>query len=164
MAIFQVPQFLDIKPKIFGPFDFKQFIFLLVAIGLSYLAFQIFSNFIAIILSTLFISLSLFLGFFKLNGLPVTKLFLKIVSHYFFKPKIYIWQKNINQNLTQKKETETDIKKIREKMSLTEKLKDLKLLVINKNNLKQKNNKTIQDFFVKKITGEKIKVKKVDYL
>ena len=37
---YQVPQFIDVEDKIFGPFTFKQFIYMIGGIALSYIIYR----------------------------------------------------------------------------------------------------------------------------
>jgi len=46
---FQVPQFIEIESKIFGPLTFKQFIYLAGGAGLSFLFYAFLPFFIAVI-------------------------------------------------------------------------------------------------------------------
>ena len=43
MAVYKVPQDVEAEDKLLGPFSFKQFIFLIVAIGMIALAWGLFS-------------------------------------------------------------------------------------------------------------------------
>ncbi len=90
---FQVPQFIEVEDKIFGPLTLKQFIYLAGGIGASialwlYIPFKI----LAIILILPVMAFALALAFYKSNG----KAFIDIVEaafYYYIGSKLYIWKK-----------------------------------------------------------------------
>ncbi|MEM4648268.1 MAG: PrgI family protein [Candidatus Pacearchaeota archaeon] len=157
MAIFQVPQFLDIKPKIFGPFDFSQFAYIFIDVILVYIFIKTFNLTLAIILSLITSTLTFALAFLKINGLPFIKILNNLIKFY-IKPQNYIWQKNYKKIEIK----EEEILNIRKSITLKERLNDITNKLISKKNISKEksNNLTI----LKNITGEKIKAKKIDYL
>lgn len=90
---FQVPQFIEIEDKIFGPLTIKQFIYLAGGVGASivlwlYIPYKI----ISVILILPVVALALALAFYKTNG----KSFLDILEaafYYYIGSKLYIWRK-----------------------------------------------------------------------
>lgn len=90
---FQVPQFIEVEDKIFGPFTLKQFIYLVGGAGLSYLAYALIGNlFISAIVILPIVGLALALAFYKINNKP----FINVVEagfNYFLGNKLYIWKK-----------------------------------------------------------------------
>ena len=100
---FRVPQFIDIEDKIFGPFTFKQFIYLVGGAGMSYLVYRFLPLLIAIPLILPIAGTALALTFYKVNGQP----FVDIMQSYFnylFKNKLYIWKKSKAEKIPEKKE------------------------------------------------------------
>ncbi len=88
---FQVPQFIDIEDKIFGPFTFKQFVYLAGGAGGAYAMFKLLPGFIAIFFAIPIAALALALTFYKVNGKP----FVEVLQAYFiyaFKSKLFIWK------------------------------------------------------------------------
>ena len=90
---FQVPQFIEVEDKIFGPLTIKQFICLLGGAGLSFIVYSFVGN---LFLSAVFIvpimAFALALAFYKVNGKP----FINVVEAaftYFVNSKLYIWKK-----------------------------------------------------------------------
>ncbi len=89
---FQVPQFIDVEDKIFGPLTLKQFIYLAGGAGASaalyvYLPFKI----LAILLVLPIAAFSLALAFYKMNNKP----FIDVVQsafYYVIGGKLYIWK------------------------------------------------------------------------
>ena len=47
---FHIPQFIDIEDKIFGPFTFKHFVYVVGAAGATFLWYSIFPIYFAILL------------------------------------------------------------------------------------------------------------------
>ncbi len=93
MQQFQVPQFIEVEDKIFGPLTTKQFFYLLGGGGLTFLIWFFLENyFFTLLLAAPVIALSAALAFLKVNGRP----FIDLVSHsaaYLLKPRIYLWKK-----------------------------------------------------------------------
>jgi len=88
---YQVPQFIEIEDKIFGPLTLKQFLYLAGGGGLCLLFFTLLPLFIAISCMVPVIALSLALAFYKVNDRP----FIVVVEHafgYFFGNKLYLWK------------------------------------------------------------------------
>ncbi|MBI2674016.1 MAG: PrgI family protein [Candidatus Zambryskibacteria bacterium] len=92
---FQVPQFIEVEDKIFGPLTFKQFIYVAGGVGISVVIFLFLPRFLAIIISLPIILFSVALAFYKINGKPfvnAVEAFLK----YIMTNKLYIWKKTDN--------------------------------------------------------------------
>lgn len=90
---FQVPQFIEIEDKIFGPLTLKQFLYLAGGAGAAiamyiYIPYKI----VAIILILPMIGFALALTFYKMNGKP----FIDVVQAFFYYTlgdKLYLWKK-----------------------------------------------------------------------
>ena len=106
---FRVPQFIEVEDKIFGPFTFKQFLYLVGGLGLSFLLQRLLPIYIAIIFIAPIIGLSLALAFYKINNKPFIFI-LESFVRYTFSNKLYIWKKVpkklVNKNIEVEKETE----------------------------------------------------------
>src|SRR5271154_3560801 len=87
---FQVPQFIEVEDKIFGPLTFKQFIYLGGGLGLSYILFRALPILLAIPLILGILGLAISLAFLKYNGRPFI---LAMENAFFFTlhPKLYLW-------------------------------------------------------------------------
>ena len=94
---FKVPQFIDIEDKIFGPFTFKQFVYLAGGAGLCYIFFKTLPIYIAVILILPTASLSLALTFIKINSKPFIEI-LQAFFLYLFQSKLYIWSKKMEKS------------------------------------------------------------------
>jgi hypothetical protein len=89
---FQVPQFIEIEDKLFGPLTFKQFIYIAGAVGLCVIFFSLLPMFVAIILSVPVAVFGAALAFYKVNERP----FIQVVEdflHYSTSSKLYVWKK-----------------------------------------------------------------------
>jgi hypothetical protein len=103
---FQVPQFIEVEDVIFGPFSFRQFVYILGGAGISYIIFQFVPHpFLAILLIVPVAGLALALAFFRFNGRPFIST-LEAAFHYFKKGKKYMWKKSEpkSQGLAQRAE------------------------------------------------------------
>jgi len=100
---FRVPQFIDIEDKIFGPFTFKQFVYLLGGVGISYILYRLLPFFVAILFIAPIIALSLALTFYKINDRPFINI-LQSGINFLFKSKLYLWKKQKAKKVAKKKE------------------------------------------------------------
>lgn len=90
---FQVPQFIEVEDKIFGPLTFKQFAYLVGGAGLCFVIYHfVGSLYISIILMLPVAILAAALAFYKYNGKPFA-LIMESAIKYFFGSKLYIWKK-----------------------------------------------------------------------
>jgi len=90
---YQVPQFIEVEDKIFGPLTLKQFIFMAGGAGLSFLIYIFINNLLFSAIPILVImAISGVLAFYKINNRP----FINVVESafkYYFANKLYIWKK-----------------------------------------------------------------------
>ncbi|MBX4210848.1 PrgI family protein [Candidatus Parcubacteria bacterium] len=89
---FQVPQFIEVEDKIFGPLTFKQFVYLAGAAGLCFIVYFFLPHFVAFILFAPIVALSLALAFYKVNNKPFINM-LESMFQYGTGSKLYIWKK-----------------------------------------------------------------------
>jgi hypothetical protein len=94
---FQVPQFIEIEDKIFGPLTFKQFLYILGGVGLSYITWSIASRFIGGLFSVVFIiPILAFFGALAFYKVHPREPFVKTVENamrYYAGKKLYLWKK-----------------------------------------------------------------------
>jgi hypothetical protein len=118
---YQVPQFIEVEDKIFGPLTFKQFVYLAGGAGFAFIMYRIFPLYIAIFLILPGVGFALALAFYKINKKP----FIEIVESafkYAFASKLYIWKKETKK--IEKKEVASSPSLIVPKLS-DSKLEDL---------------------------------------
>lgn len=96
---FQVPQFIEIEDKIFGPLTFKQFVYVAGGIGICVILFTFLPKFIAILLALPIAALSGALAFYKYNDKPFAH-FVEAFFKYTITSKLYIWKKTDNPRPT----------------------------------------------------------------
>ena len=90
MKQFQVPQFITIEDKIFGPLTLKQFVYLLGGGSVAMISYML--NFFLFLIIGLPIGIfSALLAFFEYNGQPFPKIVYGFIN-YQMKPKLYIWK------------------------------------------------------------------------
>lgn len=89
---FQVPQFIDVEDKIFGPLTIKQFIYLAGAAGITFVLWTLMPLFLAIVFAAPIIALALALAFYKVNQRPFITV-LESAFRYGTRDKLYIWKK-----------------------------------------------------------------------
>jgi hypothetical protein len=89
---FRTPQFIDIEDKIFGPFTFKQFIYMLGGGFMAYISFKILPLLIGVPVGLGAAGLSLLLAFYKVNKRPFVTV-LQAWFKYQFASKLYVWHK-----------------------------------------------------------------------
>ena len=90
---FKVPQFLDIEDKIFGPFTFRQFIYLAGGAGLCFVLYRVLGLLLSVIPILIIGGLAASLTFFRPNNKPFINM-LEAGFKYFTQSKLYIWEKN----------------------------------------------------------------------
>lgn len=96
---FEVPQFIEVEDKIFGPLTFKQFAYLAggaAACFLVYTYVRQISTILAIILIVPIGGFFIGLAFQKVNGRPMI-ITLEAAFKYVRNRKLYLWQKGENK-------------------------------------------------------------------
>lgn len=103
MAQFQVPQFIEVEDKIFGPLTFKQFIYVLGAGSISFIFWVLLPKWLAVIFIIPVASFFLALAFLKVNGQPLIKVISNAVS-YSTGSRLYTWKKKEQKTYKNTKE------------------------------------------------------------
>ena len=88
---YQVPQFIEIEDKIFGPLTLKQFVYLAGGGGLCLIFFTLFPIYVTIVLSIPVLVFSAGLAFYRVNGRPLI-IALEHAVFYFLGSKLYLWK------------------------------------------------------------------------
>lgn len=122
---YQVPQFIEVEDRIFGPLTLKQFIFIAGGIGLCVVLVLYLPLIIGIILALPVAAFTAALAFYKVNN----KSFLEIVEaafNYFINNRLYLWKKESHVQQTVTKVDPVKVTPERDKLGLSSnKLKDL---------------------------------------
>lgn len=106
---FQVPQFIDVEDKIFGPFTFRQFVYLAGGAGLSFLLWRLLPNFIALLLIIPVGAFAGALAFIKVNNRPFIDM-VESAFNYFLRDKLYLWKKEKKKAAEAKKTSAEEAK------------------------------------------------------
>lgn len=92
----QVPQFIDVEDKIFGPLTAKQFFYILGGGAIIFIMYVFLQFWLVVILGAPVAAFFLSLAFLKINGIP----FIKVVSNalrYSSSTRLYLWKKSLKQ-------------------------------------------------------------------
>ena len=88
---YQVPQFIDIEDRIFGPLTLKQFLYLAGAGALSFILFFAFEITVWAIFTVILASIASALAFITYNGRSMIQTVVA-VARYLWQPKFYLWR------------------------------------------------------------------------
>ncbi len=120
---FQVPQFIEVEDKIFGPLTFKQFIYLAGGGGMIAILFTLLPKILAFFVSLPILAVALALAFYRVNNRPFIST-MESFFKYLITSKLFIWKKEKRASIQQTQgTTETNASSI-PKLS-DSKLKDL---------------------------------------
>ena len=109
---FKVPQFLEIEDKIFGPFTFREFVYLVGGAGLCYMLYKLLGLLIGIIPILIVAGFSVALTFYHPNGKPFINM-IEAGIKYLVQNKLYIWEKHkikTNNKLQKEIKATTELK------------------------------------------------------
>ena len=87
---FEVPQFIEIEDKIFGPLTWRQFVYLAGGIGMAVVLFLILPFILFIIIGLPLAALSGALAFFPVNNRPFSH-FLGAIYNFMTRDRLYLW-------------------------------------------------------------------------
>jgi PrgI family protein len=88
---FEVPQFIEIEDKIFGPFTWRQFLYLGGGGGMVVVIFLLLPFYIAIIPAGLIGAFTAALAFYPINNRPFSD-FLEAMYNHYRRNRLYLWQ------------------------------------------------------------------------
>ena len=89
---YQVPQFIEVEDKIFGPFTFKQFIYMAGGAGICFMAYKLMPFFWAIFVMIPAGCAAAALAFYRPNNRPAIEM-LESAFRFFRTSKLYIWRR-----------------------------------------------------------------------
>lgn len=110
---YQTPQFIEEDEKLFGQLTFKQFVYIVGGVGISFIVYKTITFFIAILLIIPIMMLSLAMAFYKVNERPFIDT-LESAFYFIFSNRLYTYQKvdkPIKQTLIDNKKQTTLISK-----------------------------------------------------
>ena len=131
MRQFQVPQFIEVEDKIFGPLTLKQFLYVLGGGAVIFLLYVFLPLWLTFILGLPLGAFFLALAFYEVNGQPFIKVLESALNHY-TKTRLYIWKKiekppkqeetKTKKNLYLPKLTESKLKELAWSLDIQERL------------------------------------------
>lgn len=97
---YEVPQFIDIEDKIFGPLTFKQALYMAGSAGLSFMIYYGLEKFVPfdmgtvvrLILASPPLAIGAAFAFVKINKRPFVR-YVEAMFYFLLNPKRYIWNK-----------------------------------------------------------------------
>jgi hypothetical protein len=92
---FEVPQFIEIEDKIFGPLTWRQFLYLGGGVGMGVVLFFTTPFIVFLIIGLPLAILSGALAFYPVNNRPFS-FFLEAIINYVRGQKLYLWKQNKN--------------------------------------------------------------------
>jgi hypothetical protein len=99
---FKVPQFLEIEDKIFGPFTFREFVYLVGGVGLCFVLYKLLGFYLGLLPILAVAGLSLLLTFYKPNSKPFINM-LEASVKYAIGDKLFIWKRRTEESSTASK-------------------------------------------------------------
>lgn len=92
---FEVPQFIEVEDKIFGPLTWRQFLYLGGGVGMAVVMFFTLPFIIFVILGIPLAALSGALAFYPVNNRPFS-FFLEAIFNYVSRQRLYLWRQKDN--------------------------------------------------------------------
>jgi len=92
---FTVPQFIDVEDKIIGPITTRQFIIILAALLMDFVAFKLLTFIFFILFLLVVTGFAVILAFAKVNGQPF-HYFLLNLFQTFRRPRLRVWQNAVS--------------------------------------------------------------------
>lgn len=92
---FEVPQFIEIEDKIFGPFTWKQFVYLAGGVGLAVVLLFTMPFIIFVLIGVPIGGLAVLLAFYPVNNRPFST-FLESILSFYNNNRVYHWRKKSN--------------------------------------------------------------------
>lgn len=89
---FEVPQFIEIEDKIFGPLSWRQFLYIGGGLGMTVVMFLMLPFILFVVLGIPLALLSGALAFYPVNNRPFS-FFLEAIVEYITKERLYLWRK-----------------------------------------------------------------------
>lgn len=121
---FKVPQFIDVEDKLFGPFTFRQFAYLVGGAGIIFVVYKLLPLWIGIFIILPVAALSGALTFYKINNKPFIY-YLQAGINYFLSNKLYVWKQRLVKHDDKNDEVPAQTKVSMLPTVSSDKLKDL---------------------------------------
>lgn len=89
---FEVPQFIEIEDKIFGPLTWRQFLYVGGGVGMGVVLFLTTPFLVFLFLGLPLALIALALAFYPVNNRPFSY-FLEAIFNYFSSHRLYLWRR-----------------------------------------------------------------------
>jgi hypothetical protein len=89
---YPLPQFLEIKPKVAGPFNLRQIIYIVAGATISIFFYLTFPLMFFVVITIPIMIIAFILAFAKIKGFPVPTILVRSFR-FLFKNKQYVWHK-----------------------------------------------------------------------
>jgi len=89
---FQIPQFIEVEDKIFGPLTLKQFLYLAGSAGLVVVLWRTLPLFLVVLFGLPIAAFGIALAFYKINNKPFI-FTIEAAVRYLVGPKLFVWRK-----------------------------------------------------------------------
>lgn len=89
---FEVPQFIEIEDKIFGPFTWRQFVYLAGGVGFAVVLLFTTPFIFFVLIGVPVGGLAILLAFYPVNNRPFSN-FLEAVVYFYKNSRVYHWRK-----------------------------------------------------------------------
>ena len=93
---YQVPQFIEVEDKIFGPFTLKQFIYVAGGVGLCAIVLLYLPLLVGILIAVPVGAFTAALAFYKINNKPFVEI-MEAAFNYYIGDRLYLWKKDKHQ-------------------------------------------------------------------
>jgi len=93
---YQVPQFIEVEDKIFGPFTLKQFIYVAGGVGLCAIVLLYLPLWLGIIIALPVGAFTMALAFYKINNKPFVEI-MEAAFNFYIGDRLYLWKKEKNK-------------------------------------------------------------------
>ncbi len=98
---YQTPQFIEEDEKLFGPFTFRQFVYLVGGLGISFVIYRMLPFLFALLIIIPIMMLAFALAFYRVNERPFIDT-VEAAFYFLFSSKLYTYRKvskPINQEI-----------------------------------------------------------------
>lgn len=113
-----VPQYIDVEDRIAGPFTWKHIGWFFGCSGILVITWMLFDRITFYIITAITVPVFVSLAFVRPSGITMIE-FVGFGFNYFFRPRLYTWQREAEKQIPQKKQNSTKIATSSEKKQLT---------------------------------------------
>jgi hypothetical protein len=163
---FLVPQFIAIENRIIGPLTLTQFIYVAVPAVISYFLYFPLANWLWIIVTAILMGIGSALAFAKINNRPLPSV-VKAASYYLSHPKTYVWPAYSEEKMIAISVVRTSAKptltSLFERITTSVSPVPKREVAFEADFIRNQNEWQQRYAVIKKITGEKEAVRRIDY-